>query len=119
MSEKFTKGPYDRDGASVFALEDRGDTLDGKPLLVNRFYARVYGAGEGSATPEECEAVAALFQASPDLYEALNRVIAAIALDTEEDAIEIAKALGCEDPSNIIDVCIMARAALARARGEA
>lgn len=64
------------------------------------------------------EANARLIAAAPCMAEALHRLIQGLGLDSDEDATEAAAALGCEDPSNVIEVSAMARAALAKARGE-
>lgn len=58
--------PLHRDKATVYAL-----TEDDKLNLVNRFSAQVQSAGPHGATDEECIEVATLFQAAPDLAEAL------------------------------------------------
>jgi hypothetical protein len=70
MSEiKHTKGPYERNGATVYALQHHG-WRKGEEQFCNRVYASVY-AGPG-CPPEEAEAVARLFQAAPELLEALQ-----------------------------------------------
>jgi hypothetical protein len=70
MSEtKFTPGKYMRDEHTVYALNDEG---------VNRFSANIMRGRDDSGektTVAECEAVAQLFAASPDLYKALETVL--------------------------------------------
>jgi len=72
MSEpKFTKGPYLRAGTTVYALQHAG-WRKGEEQFCNRIYANVQ-RGPGCSM-EEAEAVACLFQAAPELLEALADV---------------------------------------------
>jgi hypothetical protein len=100
MSEsKFTPGPYLRDGACVYKLSKDG---------VNVFSAQVssgYSDGGGRTSTEECEAVAQLMQVAPDMLEALEIVAKNCAAD-----------LTHSEADRIIGI---ARAAIARAKGEA
>lgn len=70
MSEpKFTRGPYLRTGTTVYALQHAG-WRKGEEQFCNRIYANVQRGPDCST--EEAEAVACLFQAAPDLLEALR-----------------------------------------------
>ncbi len=63
---KFTPGPWLRDGRTIYALNERG---------VNRFYASVQ---DSHAPAYELNANAALMQSAPDLLEALEAAMAFI-----------------------------------------
>lgn len=108
MTTKHTPGPW------IPYFDERADEWTARLPRIEGSAGQVYVC-DVSGPEDQREANTHLIAAAPELYEALNRVIQAIALDTEEDAVAIAKALGCEDPSNIIDVCALARAALAKA----
>ncbi|MEX3933323.1 hypothetical protein AB4Y32_16220 [Paraburkholderia phymatum] len=72
MSEtKHTPGPYLRTGTTVYALQHAG-WRKGEEQFCNRIYANVQRGPDCST--EEAEAVACLFQAAPDLLEALQWV---------------------------------------------
>jgi hypothetical protein len=90
---KWTKGPWTTDGTTVYALGRDG---------YNRFWANVQKQRR-DVTFEEIEANAALMARAPDLYAALERLLATSALMEPREYTEAASA---------------ARAALARARGE-
>jgi hypothetical protein len=86
---KPTPGPYKRDGRTVYALQPSGER---RVPLINRWAAHVQVA---PGTPEaEAEAVAQLFEAAPELVEALTSAdaelerIAAIVSDEDGDLIE-------------------------------
>ena len=102
MSEKtkWTPGPYDRSGQSIYALEDAGHRMK-----TNRFYAYVDRSGS-EASKSELEAVAQLWVAAPALAEALHNSLALLKLFVSRDD-DIARAT--------LD---QAEAALALARGE-
>lgn len=73
----FTKGPYLRMGSTVYALEFVRQ-WKGKEEFRNRFSASVQNQTFPNGTPVvEIEAVAQLFKAAPDLYEALEQLIKA------------------------------------------
>lgn len=66
MSEqRFTKGPYYRDGQVVCTKTSSGD--DAWSAYVENDF--------GDASAEELEATAQLFSAAPDLYEALTEAL--------------------------------------------
>ena len=69
---KFTPGPYLRTGTTIYALQHAG-WRKGEEQFCNRTYANVQ-RGPGCSL-EEAEAVAALFQAAPDLLEALQEMV--------------------------------------------
>ena len=63
---RWTPGPYERDGLTVYTLQESGNR---RVPMVNRWCAHVQTA---PGTPEaELVAVAALFQAAPDMADAL------------------------------------------------
>lgn len=104
MSEsKHTPGPYLRTGTTVYALQHAG-WRKGEEQFCNRVYASVY-AGPG-CPPEEVEAVARLFQAAPELLEALKSLY-----DYVGDPISFA-----ESADSVFE---KASAAIAKATGEA
>lgn len=74
----WTPGPYLRDGQTVYALQDNPNP---RPPLgwdkINRFHCHVSPCGPDTPV-DEAEAVAQLFAASPDLYEAARDLLAAI-----------------------------------------
>lgn len=64
---RFTPGPWERDGRTVYALEQYGEAR-----YRNRFDLNV----QSCTTPkEELIAVATLVQAAPELYSALARLV--------------------------------------------
>ena len=90
---KFTPGPWTFEGRTIYALEEAG-WRRGEPVMRNRFDCSV----QGPFCPDaEKQANAHLIAAAPDLYDALDYLLN----DDTHDARE------------------QARAALAKARGEA
>ena len=69
---KYTKGPWLRDGATVYALESCG-WRKGKETFQNRFFLRV--SASSSTPPRELECTARLIAAAPDLLEALKDAV--------------------------------------------
>lgn len=67
---KFTKGPWVRHGTTVYAY------IDAPGKLSNRFTAQVQSGGKSAAEEEELLANAALIRAAPEMYEALDTVLA-------------------------------------------
>lgn len=55
-----TARPWLRDGRTLYALHHVGHYRDGKPDLVNRFFANFSGCGQGGASEAEAEANAIL-----------------------------------------------------------
>jgi len=111
MEEKFVKGPYSRDGRTVFALVSMLPEDQRKGLTkCNTFSCSLQGNnGKYAATEEQLEATAVLFKAAPKLYEALGVLLGAL----------------CENPDgrslvlrHVPMAMDFARAALAEARGE-
>ena len=101
---KWTVGPYHRDKRTVYALQPSGDW---RVPMINRWSAHVQAA---PGTPDaELEAVATLFQAAPDLAEALA--------DTMRKLARCAEAHD-NSPEVVRDMLAPGRAALAKARGE-
>lgn len=73
MSEpKFTAGPYERVGTTVYALQHYG-WRKGKEEFCNRIYANVQRGPD--CTEDEAEAVARLFQAAPEMFEAIQSLV--------------------------------------------
>jgi hypothetical protein len=69
---KHTRGPYQRTGRHVYRLIDNPDPpRRGRPTKINLWLASVQPCGTAVETAE-LEAVARLFEAAPDLYEALK-----------------------------------------------
>lgn len=98
MSEpKFIQGPWGRNRYMVYAL----NPLDSGMVS---FTCHV---GKAVCTEEEQAATAHLIAAAPDLYAALDELTTKLVIDDEEGLIEYAEPI------------IKARAALAKARGEA
>lgn len=64
-----TSGPWLREGSFVYALMSDGFRR-GEEQFKNRFYFQV-NRDHADCSQEECDAVAALAQAAPDLLEAL------------------------------------------------
>jgi len=75
MEAKFTRGPYQREGRSIYKLVDNPEPRRGFPGQINLWLAGVSPCGIAVDTAE-LEAVATLFQASPLLYEALKQQLA-------------------------------------------
>lgn len=73
MEANFTRGPYQRDGRSIFKLVENPETRKGRPEQINLWMASVQPCGIAVDTAE-LESVATLFQASPLLYEVLEAV---------------------------------------------
>jgi len=71
---KFTPGEWLVDGATVYALQDC--VWLGLPTKENRFSANV----QGKAPEEELIANAHLIAAAPDMYEALDTLVAVVGL---------------------------------------
>ena len=65
-----TLGPWLREGSFVYALMSDGFRR-GEEQFKNRFYFQV-NRDHADCSQEECESVAALAQAAPDLLEALK-----------------------------------------------
>lgn len=83
MSAKHTPGPYFREGLFIYATTQyTGDSAFMKKALkdgINRFFCQISGDNQsscGGADDAELEAVACLFQAAPDLLEALKELFA-------------------------------------------
>lgn len=102
---KHTPGPWKitESGASVYAVHHNGDFKDGKPLLVNRFYAHVEDCRSQGGSIEEAKANALLIAAAPDLLAALEHLLNETMYRdhpaASQQAIDaIAKATGNETP---------------------
>lgn len=88
MEAKYTKGPYLRDGRTVYALVPMLPQDQGKngPKECNSFFCTVQGCNSKySATEEQLEATAALFAAAPELLKALEYLIEESDPDMDED----------------------------------
>ena len=75
---KHTPGPWliaGEDGCTIYAVHHNGDFKDGKPFLVNRFYARVEDCRFQGGTADEARANGRLIAAAPDLLEALQKCV--------------------------------------------
>lgn len=71
MNTKFTPGPHEVSGTTIYALE-HDSWRNGKEVMRNRFYSSIYGYKD---TPrEEIEATAILYASSPDLLKALQNL---------------------------------------------
>ena len=106
---KWTVGPYHRDGLTVYALQESGNR---RVPMVNRWCAHVQTA---PGTPEaELVAVAALFQAAPDMAEALREIVRG----TCEGFCKDYPPGYYEEEMSIDCGACKARTALAKARGE-
>ena len=108
MSElKATPGPWERDGLLVYATHHNGDFRLGRPLLVNRFSARVDAYPNQGGTAEEAEANANLIVAAPDLYAACHHAETVM-------MIVMPRSHSAEYHETFLEL----KAALAKARGE-
>ena len=79
---KHTPGPYERDGNTVYAtVPCTKKPWEGQPC--NKWSAQVQSQnGADGASPEECEAVARIFQFAPKMLETLIQVLNIAEKDT-------------------------------------
>lgn len=110
MNAKFTRGPYQRDGRSIFKLVDNPEPKRGRPDQINLWLAGVSPCGIAVETAE-LEAVATLFQAAPLLYEALS------GLEWSQSNHRCCPACGRSQGTGHFDDCKLNKA-LRAARGE-
>jgi hypothetical protein len=104
MSEiKHTPGPYLRTGSTIYALQHAGWSK-GEEQFCNRIYASVQRGPDCSQG--EAEAVARLFQAAPDLFDACRELVEAC---DHGSPVELMALIGM--------ACEVAREALAKATG--
>ena len=98
---KHTPEPYLREGKTVYALTDFGRGPE------NRWTALVQGDGQRRCPEQEVLAVAALFQASRDLYEAADHAEAIMSMVEPHS-----------NKAEYLECLAKLRTAIARARGE-
>jgi hypothetical protein len=101
MEAKSVKGPYLRDGRTVYALVPMlpQDQSGNGPKECNSFFCTVQGCnGKYSATEEQLEATAALFESAPELLKelqvqmtAMNWLLKAIDIDPTSAKVTLAE----------------------------
>lgn len=113
MSEKWTPGPWLRDGRTVYALRETGRFHRGEPVLQNSFDVHVQGPHQ-HLSDVEAEATASLISAAPDLVDSIDPdTLDAIADEIGGEFKHTARA------ASLRGIAKRQRAALAKSRGEA
>ena len=105
---KYTPGPWQRDGLTVYALDERRR---------NRFSTQLQHDFSG-ITREELEANAHLIAAAPELLEAVRKCRSALA-STNHATYCNAEETDCGCACGLTAACVSADAAIAKATGEA